>query len=72
MDPAVISAPSTCLWLADRWLAGVEESEAGAAVWLTRAQAARRYNISEDTLDRLSRRAGFPVHREGRLIRYSR
>src|SRR5262245_3341101 len=40
-------------------------------VWLTREEAAKRYNISLRTLDKLSREPGFPVYRQGRLVRFS-
>jgi excisionase family DNA binding protein len=40
-------------------------------VWLKRAEAAKRLNVSEATLDRLSRRPGFPVFRDGRLVRFA-
>src|SRR5262245_19960378 len=54
---------------ADSWLSWI--GKVGDTIWLTRTQAARRYNVSTRTLDRMSREEGFPVHRKGRLVRYA-
>jgi len=51
-------------------VADIVEVDEQPTVWLKREQAAKRYNVSTRTLDKLTREEGFPVYRKGRLVRF--